>query len=139
MKRNMTKLVVVSTYTAIPGHGQVDFGDCDLQTTTVEQVKRWIESLASVPFSNQSIWWRGYILDQDSLSLSQACVGVNEGEAIDVNADSLVLFLTTPSENYQREDEADFRTRSSSFDLQLIKQEMARRSRETVGERCRIL
>lgn len=92
-----TKVSVISTFTTIQGSGQVEF-DCDVGTTTVGVVKELVENVAQVKAEKQSIWWRGYILDDDTLTLLQACRGVDEGESIDVGADSLVIFMTEPIE-----------------------------------------
>ena len=98
----MTNVSVISTFTAIHGSGKVEF-ESDIAETTVRDVKEQVQQLANVPIEKQSIWWRGYILDDESLSLSQACVGVNEGEHIEVSPESLVLFMTIPvEEKYQR-------------------------------------
>lgn len=114
----MTALTIVSAYTVIP-QGRVDLGEVSLDETTVRDVKRMIHERmfdglstpSSPPCScedNQRsegdvekymLWWRGYRLDNDDLSLVQACVGVSEGEALDCDrTESLVLFLTVPLE-----------------------------------------
>jgi hypothetical protein len=113
----MTALTIVSAYTVIP-QGRLDLGEVSLDETTVRDVKRMIHervfdddvSTSSAPCSSEvnrsdggvekyMIWWRGYRLDNDDLSLLKACVGVSEGEALDCDrTESLVLFLTVPLE-----------------------------------------
>jgi hypothetical protein len=95
--RMMTKVSVTSTFTTIQGSGKVAF-DCDVETTTIGDVKNRVENLAHVPAATQSIWWRGYILDDDSLPLLQACRGVNDGESIDADLEALTIFMTVPIE-----------------------------------------
>jgi hypothetical protein len=94
----MTKISVISTFTTIQGSGKVEFG-CDVATTTVRDIKERVANLACVPAEDQSIWWRGYILDDESLSLLHACRGVNMGETIEnAGVESLVLYMTVPIE-----------------------------------------
>ena len=97
----MTKLSVVSTFTTIQGSGKVQI-DCKVGETTVGEVKKRVQDLVQIPIENQSLWWRGYILDDDDLPLIHACVGVNEGERIHDDIDALVLFVTVPVEEQYR-------------------------------------
>ena len=66
------------------------------------EVKKRVHDLAQIPIENQSLWWRGYILDDDDLPLIHACVGVNEGERIHEDIPALVLFVTVPVEEQYR-------------------------------------
>jgi hypothetical protein len=93
----MTKVSVISTFTTIQGSGKVEF-ECDIDKTTVGGVKERVEDLALVAVENQSLWWRGYILDEDGLSILHACRGVNDGEAYDAGTESLILYVTVPIE-----------------------------------------
>jgi hypothetical protein len=68
-------LNVVSTITTIPGSGKILVGDVDLDTMTVGEVKRRVEETTGVSANLQKLWWRGYILDDDSRPLTKACVG----------------------------------------------------------------
>jgi hypothetical protein len=113
----MTKLTIVSTFLTIEGRGKLDFGDCNVEETTVQDVKFRIEMQSNVNVRDQSLWWKGYVLDDDNKSLLQACIGVNEGEMIDPSLKSLRIFLTVPLDNYTAEEQCDDRIRSSSFDL----------------------
>lgn len=97
----MTKLSVVSTFTTIVGSGMVCF-DCNVEETTVGAVKKRVQELTEISAQNQSIWWRGYILDDDDLPLIHACVGVNKGEKIDKDIGNLVLFVTVAVETKYR-------------------------------------
>jgi hypothetical protein len=113
----MTRLTIVSTFLTIEGRGKLDFGDCNVEETTVQDLKFRIEMQSNVNVQEQSLWWKGYVLDDDSKSLLQACVGVNEGEMIDPSLKSLRIFLTVPLDKYTAEEQSDDRIRSSSFDL----------------------
>jgi hypothetical protein len=114
----MTRLTIVSTFLTIEGPGKLDFGDCNVEETTVQDLKVRIEMQSNVNVQDQSLWWKGYVLDDDSKSLLQACVGVNEGEIIDPSLNSLRIFLTVPLDKYTAEEQqSDDRIRSSSFDL----------------------
>lgn len=73
----MTHLSVVSTITTIPDTGKVELGHFDLDKLSVGQVKRLVEKLANVPSESQKLWWRGYILDDNTLPLTKACVGAS--------------------------------------------------------------
>jgi hypothetical protein len=114
----MTRLTIVSTFLTIEGPGKLDFGECNVEETTVQDLKFRIEMQSNVNVQDQSLWWKGYVLDDDSKSLLQACVGVNEGEVIDPSLKSLRIFLTVPLDKYTvEEQQSDDRIRSSSFDL----------------------
>lgn len=97
----MTKLTVVSTFTTIQGSGKVEF-ECKVEDTTVGEVKNRVQELAQISAEKQSLWWRGYILDDDALPLLHACVGVNAGERIEADISALVLFVTVPVEKQYR-------------------------------------
>jgi hypothetical protein len=112
-----TRVEIVSTFLTIEGRGKLDFGDCNVEETTVQDLKFRIEMQSNVNVQEQSLWWKGYVLDDDSKSLLQACVGVNEGEMIDPSLKSLRIFLTVPLDKYTVEEQSDDRMRSSSFDL----------------------
>jgi hypothetical protein len=133
----MTRLTIVSTYLAIDGRGKLDYGDCNVEETTVQDLKFRIEMQSNVNFRDQSLWWKGYVLDDDNKSLLQACVGVNEGEMIDPSLESLRIFLTVPLDKYTPDEEQpDDRIRSSSFDLLSEKYE---RLYQTSQSSCAIL
>ena len=71
----MTRVAIVTTITTI-NSGTVELGHFDLSKLSVGEVKRRVEQQANVPASTQKLWWRGYILDEDMLPLTRACVGV---------------------------------------------------------------
>jgi len=72
----MGRLTVVAPLTTI-GSGNVDLGLQDWDVCTVGTVKQAVEEACEeeIPYQQQQIWWNGYLLDEDSLSLKQACVG----------------------------------------------------------------
>lgn len=99
----------------------MNLGEVSLDETTVGDVKRMIHermfddvSTPSPPCSGEDsssdvdkymLWWRGYKLSNDDLSLLQACVGVSEGEALDCDrTETLMLFLTVPLERSNSND-----------------------------------
>jgi hypothetical protein len=132
----MTQLIIVSTFLTIGGRGKLDYGDCNVEETTVQDLKIRIEMQSNVNFRDQSLWWKGYVLDDDNKTLLQACVGVNEGEMIDPSLKSLRIFLTVPLDKYTPEEQSDDRIRSSSFDLLSEKYE---RLYQTSQSSCAIL
>jgi hypothetical protein len=132
----MTNITIVSTFTIIGGRGKLDFGDCNVEETTVQDLKFRIEMQSNVNVQEQTLWWKGYVLDDDNKSLLQACVGVNEGEMIDPSLKSLRIFLTVPLDKYTADEQSDDRIRSSSFDLLSAKYE---RSFQTSQSICALL
>jgi hypothetical protein len=66
---------VISTFTTIQGSGQVDLeiqDNHDTTTMTIQDIKTRVESLTNVPATRQSIWWKGYILDDNSQTIQDA-------------------------------------------------------------------
>ena len=76
----MTLLSVVSSITTVGGSGIVNLGDIKTDILTVGTVKERMEQRTSISSQEQKLWWRGYILDNDSLPLTKACVGECLGE-----------------------------------------------------------
>lgn len=125
----MTHVTIVTTITTV-NSGKIDLGHFDLRKISVSEVKRLIEKEANIPANTQRLWWRGYALDENVLPLTRACVGVNEGETIDRNLDSLVLFMTVELPK----NDIDFpssprptRLRSYSFDVEMVRAEFKKR------------
>ena len=71
----MTAVTVVSSLTTISGCGTVYLGDVNVTDHSVGEIKEMIETATSISIPNQKLWWRGYILDNNSLPLIEACVG----------------------------------------------------------------
>mmetsp|Transcript_13644 Transcript_13644/g.19082 ORF Transcript_13644/g.19082 Transcript_13644/m.19082 type:complete len:107 (+) Transcript_13644:163-483(+) len=70
----MTYLSIVSPLTS--GVGKVELGDQNLTELTVGDIKDKIETRhVKTPANKQKLWWMGYLLDDDSLSIEKACVG----------------------------------------------------------------
>jgi Ubiquitin family len=113
----MTLIRIESTFTIILGPGKVDLGDLNVSKVTVRDIKHLIQKQADVPADLQSLWWEGYILDQDDATLLQACVGVN-GEVIRESDSTLVLFMTIPEESHMQEEKPTLvrPSRTSSID-----------------------
>jgi hypothetical protein len=133
----MTNITILSTFTTIGGRGKLDLGACNVKEMTVQDLKVRIEMLSNLDIQKQSLWWKGYLLDNDNQSLLQACVGVNEGELIDPSLEFLRIFLTVPLDKYHAEEpQSKDRIRSSSFDLLSAKYE---RSHRTSQSNCALL
>lgn len=75
----MTRLSVVSSLTTVGGSGLVELGDVAVDRVTVGGVKKRVEQETRVSAQGQKLWWKGYILDNDSLLLKDACVGKWKG------------------------------------------------------------
>ena len=135
----MTKLTIVSGFTTI-AQGRVDLGDIHLIDTTILDLKLQIREYLmddNVPTEQLHLWWRGYRLDGDDQPVLQACVGANQGEALDPEAmETLVLFLTIPLERRRCDSDessssspggpfSPFRARSLSDLISAIRQELA--------------
>lgn len=72
----MTLLKVVSPLTNFDGSGEIDLGNYDLHDITIGEVKQLVHHLYSeILEESQDLWWKGYILDNDSLPINEACVG----------------------------------------------------------------
>ena len=71
----MTAVKVVSSLTTLSGCGTVEIGDVSVSDITIGDIKMEIETRTSISIRDQKLWWRGYILDDNLLSLITACVG----------------------------------------------------------------
>jgi hypothetical protein len=136
-RSQMTNITIVSTFTTIGGRGKLDFGECNIEETTVQDLKFRIEMQSNVNVREQTLWWKGYVMDDDNKSLLQACVGVNAGEMIDPSLKSLRIFLTVPLDKYTAEEQSDDRIRSSSFDL--LSEKYERSSQANSQSNCALL
>lgn len=133
---------IVTAKSQIPHHDvimlslQVELGNFDLSKLSVGQVKQRVEKEANVPSHSQKLWWRGYVLDENSLPLTRACVGVNAGERLDPNIDSLVLFMTVDITCKRDVDlpssPKPTRLRSYSFDVDKVRAEFKKREAKCV-------
>lgn len=90
----MTHVTIVSTFTTIPTEGKVDLGNLQVEKVTISALKQRIQSETDIPTDEQTLWWRGYVLDREDSTVLDSCVGVNEGERLQPGSMSLVLFLT---------------------------------------------
>mmetsp|Transcript_25101 Transcript_25101/g.33281 ORF Transcript_25101/g.33281 Transcript_25101/m.33281 type:complete len:146 (-) Transcript_25101:207-644(-) len=129
----MTYLSIVSPLTS--GVGKVELGDQNLTELTVGDIKDKIETRhVKTPANKQKLWWMGYLLDDDSLSIEKACVGVNPGESVDKDAENLIIFMTLAcedkaKENGEMKEEEENqslsslrrRLRTNSFDMEQIR------------------
>lgn len=92
--------------------------DCSVKSRKVGEIKDEIALKTKIPRELQSLWWHGYILDKDSESLMDACVGVNKGETIEPSIHELVVFSTVPIRQHRPNATAPGRRfRSGSFDF----------------------
>lgn len=129
---SMTLITVVTTITTIDT-GKVEIGDFDLTKLTVADVKNLVEKEATVPASSQMLWWRGYALDDDSLPLTKACIGVNQGEFVDRTLESLVIFMTVDIQLNRSVDASMSpmrKLRSYSFDVEKVRAEFKKREQK---------
>ena len=94
----MTAITVVSSFTTIAPDGKVKLKDCSVKNRKVGELKDEISRKTNIDRDRQSLWWHGYLLDQDDATLLEACVGVNKDERIEMSIMELVLFLTVPIE-----------------------------------------
>lgn len=113
----------------------MNLGDQDLDLLTIGQLKCLVEDKSDVERDTIKLWWKGYILDDDSLPISKACVGVNEGEILlDEDYESLVIFMTTVMED--KEEPVDDlslssfgqRIRTNSLDIEKVRIEFQKKS-----------
>eukprot|EP00565_Helicotheca_tamesis_P002098 CAMPEP_0185733576 /NCGR_PEP_ID=MMETSP1171-20130828/20001_1 /TAXON_ID=374046 /ORGANISM="Helicotheca tamensis, Strain CCMP826" /LENGTH=137 /DNA_ID=CAMNT_0028403343 /DNA_START=158 /DNA_END=568 /DNA_ORIENTATION=+ len=125
----MTHLSVVAPLTSVVG--KIELGQQNLTELTVGDLKDLVEELhGSIPADRQKLWWMGYILDDDSLPIEKACIGVNPGEVIEKNAESLTIFMTmTPEDQGEEKEVANeeelsslpMRIRTNSYDIEQIR------------------
>lgn len=94
----MTAITVVSSFTTISPDGKVKLEDCSVKRRKVGELKDEISVKTQIDRQRQSLWWHGYLLDQDNVTLLDACVGVNKDERIEPSIEELVIFLTVPIE-----------------------------------------
>jgi hypothetical protein len=86
----MTNISVVSTLTTLAPSGTLQLGDYHVNQTTIGDVKRQVEEMANVSSSCQKLWWRGYLLSNDELPLTLACVGAYYSYFICYNFHSII-------------------------------------------------
>jgi len=124
----MTLLSIVSSVTTLKGKEKISLGEQDFNKFNIGQVRELIDhKYADLDSSKLQLWWQGYILDDDNLTIMEACVGVN-GETIDRNIDHLVIFGTlneTSIVEHNRE-----KIRPNSFDVNEIKAEFRKQSKK---------
>jgi len=111
----MTKLIVVSTLSALRGNGMIDLGEKDITSLTIGDVKQMVEERSDLDKAEQKLWWRGYVLDNELLPITKACMGVNPDEFVKPDVESLSLFLTV-QENAEGPEPFVQLSRSNSFD-----------------------
>ena len=97
-EKRMTAITVVSSFTAISPDGKVNLENCSVKSRKVGEIKDEISHATKIPRERQSLWWHGYLLDQDEQSLLDACVGFNKDERIEPGIAELVICLTAPIE-----------------------------------------
>ena len=141
----MTRLDVVSALSILPG-GIVALGEQNINVVTIGDVKLMVEGKVddgTLVLDDFQLWWNGYILDTDDLTISKACVGVNPGEELMENEPELTLFLTIPnSDNSEDDMDASFTSNSlgrlRSNSLNIVKEEI-RKQQETISSKCSMM
>ena len=71
----------------------MEIGDVSVTEITIGDIKKEIETKTFVSIQNQKLWWRGYILDDNLLSLIKACVGKCRYFRCHVHRVSLLSFI----------------------------------------------
>lgn len=145
----MTRLSVVSALSILPD-GSIDFGEQDIKAITIGDVKRMVtgqcedDALFCREQPQHRLWWHGYLLDDDDLTLSKACVGVNPGETWQENEKELVLFLTAHEEEedniLDNDMDSSFSSLSRLRSNSLTKlQTEIRKQQETITSNCVVM
>ena len=72
----MTELTIVGSLTTIRGSGKLELGLIERGIKIYDVKELIIKEMPELHPSQISLWWKGYILDHDSLTLLKACVGM---------------------------------------------------------------
>eukprot|EP00586_Coscinodiscus_wailesii_P019716 CAMPEP_0172512108 /NCGR_PEP_ID=MMETSP1066-20121228/241752_1 /TAXON_ID=671091 /ORGANISM="Coscinodiscus wailesii, Strain CCMP2513" /LENGTH=148 /DNA_ID=CAMNT_0013291761 /DNA_START=44 /DNA_END=490 /DNA_ORIENTATION=+ len=137
----MTRLTIVSPL--ITMGKKLELGDHKMDEITIRDVKCMIhDENQHIPSQTQTLWWRGYVLDDDSLTLTRACVGVNPGENVTTDTETLTLFLIIPEKNSNGggggatavANRRSRDSRSNSFDLEYLRKEIRQQAMRKMEE-----
>ena len=53
----------------------IDLGEKDITSLTIGDVKQMVEERSDLDKAEQKLWWRGYVLDNELLPITKACMG----------------------------------------------------------------
>merc|ERR1712150_284119 len=100
--------------TTIHGTGEIELGDHNLNVITIKDVKEMVYKLHGeiMPIESQDLWWKGYKLSRDDLTLQRACIGVN-GEKLDETPESLKIFVIVRDIMHNKTKDKSYNERSS--------------------------
>eukprot|EP00563_Minutocellus_polymorphus_P021440 CAMPEP_0197721730 /NCGR_PEP_ID=MMETSP1434-20131217/4687_1 /TAXON_ID=265543 /ORGANISM="Minutocellus polymorphus, Strain CCMP3303" /LENGTH=153 /DNA_ID=CAMNT_0043306789 /DNA_START=165 /DNA_END=626 /DNA_ORIENTATION=+ len=134
----MTRLYVRSALSILQD-GSIDLGEQDVRKLTVGDVKHMIATHCcgdEIPIEEMldqqhRLFWQGYLLDEDGLPVSEACVGVDPGEVVQGDEPELVLFLTEKDESGGDADDA---AAAAATDLDSSFQSLGRLRSNSINE-----
>merc|ERR1712150_240847 len=97
----------------------------------IKDVKEMVYKLHGeiMPIESQDLWWKGYKLSRDDLTLQRACIGVN-GEKLDETPESLKIFVIVRDIMHNKTKDKSYNERSSSFDLEYYWSEIRHQSKD---------
>jgi len=72
----MIELTIIGSLTSIKGSGKLELGLIHRGLRLYEVKELIVKEIPELLPSTISLWWKGYILHNDSLTLSKACVGM---------------------------------------------------------------
>lgn len=146
----MTRLYIRSALSILQD-GSINLGEQDIRKITIGDVKHMIATHCEIPvedmLDHHRLFWHGYLLDEDELPVSEACVGVDPDETLQGDEKELVLFLTEKDESDGNADDtgnADLDTsfqslgRLRSNSINKMKVEI-RKQQETISNKCVVM
>ena len=89
----MANIIVVAALTVFRAEGKADLGKKDLLTFTIGDVKDEVSQIYDeLEVERLQIWWKGYLLDNDTQKIVDACVGTSHLsiQFVSYNADDLM-------------------------------------------------
>ena len=145
----MTRLYVRSALSILQD-GSIDLGEQDIKKIAIGDVKHMIATHCEIPIEvmldHHRLFWHGYLLDEDELPVSEACVGVDPDETLQGDEKELVLFLTEKDDSEGDADDAATdldssfqslgRLRSNSINKMKVE---IRKQQETISNKCVVM
>ena len=148
----MTRLYIRSALSILQD-GNIDLGEQDIRKIAIGDVKHMIATRCEIPIEvmldQHRLFWHGYLLDEDELPVSEACVGVDPDETLQGDEKELVLFLTEKDEsdgdadddaNANNDLDSSFqslnRLRSNSINKMKVE---IRKQQETISNKCVVM
>ena len=143
----MTRLYVRSALSILQ-NGSIDLGEQDIKKIAIGDVKHMIATHCEIPveemLDHHRLFWHGFLLDEDELPVSEACVGVDPDETLQGDETELVLFLTEKDKSEGDADDDDLdssfqslgRLRSNSINKMKVE---IRKQQETISNKCVVM